>query len=283
MPGHGRRDELADRRSRVRDDPLPTDQRPHRRQPPALAGTLARIEGPEGGRDRLVGDPPRRASVLDAVEESPWASDRSATADSREVLATSGNMSSPTVLFILDRLRRRRMPRSPASRSPSAPAWRSRRPSSPDREHRHARMPDMTSRSPGRDSPARRSPSASPSRGARVALLDPSSIPPRQGLRRVPQPRGLGRDRSDGTGATTWKTVGLSPDPPRPDHDPIGSRGDRRCRRSRRAARDRPEPVRVWTTSSSAGPGRPASRSSRGPGSAGPILEGGPGRRRPRP
>jgi len=45
--------------------------------------------------------------VLDAVEQA-LGLDRAATADSREILATCGNMSSPTVLFILDRLRRRR-------------------------------------------------------------------------------------------------------------------------------------------------------------------------------
>jgi predicted naringenin-chalcone synthase len=44
--------------------------------------------------------------VLDAVQES-LNLDRSALADSRAVLADHGNMSSPTVLFILDRLRQR--------------------------------------------------------------------------------------------------------------------------------------------------------------------------------
>ncbi len=45
--------------------------------------------------------------ILDAVE-SALGLPRSATADSRDVLASCGNMSSPTVLFILDRLRTRR-------------------------------------------------------------------------------------------------------------------------------------------------------------------------------
>jgi predicted naringenin-chalcone synthase len=48
--------------------------------------------------------------ILDAVETAldlPI----SATSESRDVLASCGNMSSPTVLFILDRLRRRRAPR----------------------------------------------------------------------------------------------------------------------------------------------------------------------------
>ncbi len=44
--------------------------------------------------------------ILDAVEQALGLSPES-MADSREVLADCGNMSSPTVLFILDRLRRR--------------------------------------------------------------------------------------------------------------------------------------------------------------------------------
>lgn len=48
--------------------------------------------------------------ILDAVEEA-LGLPRSATAESRDVLASCGNMSSPTVLFILDRLRRRKAPR----------------------------------------------------------------------------------------------------------------------------------------------------------------------------
>ena len=48
--------------------------------------------------------------ILDAVETA-LGLPRSATAESREILASFGNMSSPTVLFILDRLRRRRAPR----------------------------------------------------------------------------------------------------------------------------------------------------------------------------
>ncbi len=48
--------------------------------------------------------------IIDAVEEAIGL-DQSATEDSREVLASFGNMSSPTVLFILDRLRRRNAPR----------------------------------------------------------------------------------------------------------------------------------------------------------------------------
>jgi predicted naringenin-chalcone synthase len=48
--------------------------------------------------------------ILDAVEAA-LGLDAEATADSRAVLAECGNMSSPTILFILDRLRRRRAPR----------------------------------------------------------------------------------------------------------------------------------------------------------------------------
>jgi predicted naringenin-chalcone synthase len=48
--------------------------------------------------------------VLTAVEDA-LGLDRSATAVSRDVLATCGNMSSPTILFILDRLQRADVPR----------------------------------------------------------------------------------------------------------------------------------------------------------------------------
>lgn len=47
--------------------------------------------------------------VLTAVEDA-LGLDRSATAMSREVLATCGNMSSPTILFILDRLQKAKVP-----------------------------------------------------------------------------------------------------------------------------------------------------------------------------
>jgi predicted naringenin-chalcone synthase len=45
--------------------------------------------------------------ILDAVEEA-LGIDGAAVADSRDVFSNHGNMSSPTVLFIMDRLRRRR-------------------------------------------------------------------------------------------------------------------------------------------------------------------------------
>lgn len=48
--------------------------------------------------------------ILEAVEEA-LGLPRSATADAREVFAAYGNMSSPTVLFILDHLRRKNAPR----------------------------------------------------------------------------------------------------------------------------------------------------------------------------
>jgi prepilin-type processing-associated H-X9-DG protein len=48
--------------------------------------------------------------ILDAVEEALHL-DRAATSTAREVFADFGNMSSPTVLFILDRLRGQRAPR----------------------------------------------------------------------------------------------------------------------------------------------------------------------------
>jgi predicted naringenin-chalcone synthase len=44
--------------------------------------------------------------VVDAVEQA-LGLDRAATSESRDVLASCGNMSSPTILFILDRMRRR--------------------------------------------------------------------------------------------------------------------------------------------------------------------------------
>jgi alpha-pyrone synthase len=53
---------------------------------------------------------PGGPKILDAVEDA-LGLPRSATTVSREVLAEFGNMSSPTVLFILDRLRARRAPR----------------------------------------------------------------------------------------------------------------------------------------------------------------------------
>jgi predicted naringenin-chalcone synthase len=53
---------------------------------------------------------PGGPKILDAVEAA-LGLPRSATSESRDVLASCGNMSSPTVLFILDRLRHRQAPR----------------------------------------------------------------------------------------------------------------------------------------------------------------------------
>jgi predicted naringenin-chalcone synthase len=50
---------------------------------------------------------PGGPKIIDAVEEA-LSLDRRATAVSRDILAEQGNMSSPTLLFILDRLRRER-------------------------------------------------------------------------------------------------------------------------------------------------------------------------------
>ena len=48
--------------------------------------------------------------IVTAVEEALGLDER-ATTDSRAVLAECGNMSSPTVLFVLERLQRRQAPR----------------------------------------------------------------------------------------------------------------------------------------------------------------------------
>src|SRR5439155_1468598 len=53
---------------------------------------------------------PGGPAILDAVEQA-LGLDREATGVSREVLARCGNMSSPTILFILDRLRSKQAPR----------------------------------------------------------------------------------------------------------------------------------------------------------------------------
>ena len=74
------------------------------------------LEGWLGGHGLAVRDVrswaihPGGPRILDAVAES-LALTREQTADSRAVFARCGNMSSPTVLFILDHLRRQRAPR----------------------------------------------------------------------------------------------------------------------------------------------------------------------------
>ena len=88
---------------------------------PKVAGYIGEnlrewLEGWLGGHGLAVSDVaswavhPGGPRILDAVEEA-LGLPRTATSDSREVLANFGNMSSPTVLFILDRLRGRRAPR----------------------------------------------------------------------------------------------------------------------------------------------------------------------------
>lgn len=76
---------------------------------PWLEGWLAR-EGLTVADVQSWAIHPGGPRILDAVESALGLS-KSATAESRDVLASCGNMSSPTVLFILDRLRRRRAPR----------------------------------------------------------------------------------------------------------------------------------------------------------------------------
>ena len=86
-----------------------------------VAGLIAEnlrpwLEGWLGGRGLSVSDVaswaihPGGPRILDAVEQALGLT-KMATAESRDVLANYGNMSSPTVLFILDRLRHRRAPR----------------------------------------------------------------------------------------------------------------------------------------------------------------------------
>jgi predicted naringenin-chalcone synthase len=85
---------------------------------PGLIGTHLRpwLEGWLARHGLRLGDVaswavhPGGPRILSAVER-PLGLDESATAVSREVLSACGNMSSPTVLFILDRLRVRQAPR----------------------------------------------------------------------------------------------------------------------------------------------------------------------------
>ena len=72
---------------------------------PWLVGWLA-AQGLAPGQVASWAVHPGGPRVLDAVEEA-LGLDRGAAAEARAVLADCGNMSSPTILFILDRLRRR--------------------------------------------------------------------------------------------------------------------------------------------------------------------------------
>ncbi|ARQ00303.1 type III polyketide synthase [Pseudorhodoplanes sinuspersici] len=75
---------------------------------PALAGILARHMLQLGDIDRFVCHP-GGAKVLDALE-SALSIGQGALNDEREILADYGNMSSPTVLFVLDRAIRTGLP-----------------------------------------------------------------------------------------------------------------------------------------------------------------------------
>ena len=87
---------------------------------PKVAGLIARnlrpwFEGWLGARGLAISEiaswaiHPGGPRILDAAE-SALGLPRGATDESREILGSFGNMSSPTVLFILDRLRRRKAP-----------------------------------------------------------------------------------------------------------------------------------------------------------------------------
>ena len=86
---------------------------------PWLEGWLDR-HGVVPGRGRLLGDPSGRAEDPRRGRGGPGPA-RAAMRASREVFAEYGNMSSPTVLFILDRLRREQ-----AARAVRGPGLRSR-------------------------------------------------------------------------------------------------------------------------------------------------------------
>jgi alkylresorcinol/alkylpyrone synthase len=75
---------------------------------PALEEILARQQLALGDVDRFVCHP-GGAKVLDALEAALDLGQGALDAE-REVLADHGNMSAPTVLFVLDRLRRRALP-----------------------------------------------------------------------------------------------------------------------------------------------------------------------------
>jgi predicted naringenin-chalcone synthase len=88
---------------------------------PGVAGLVREnlrrwLQGWLGDRGMAIGDVaswaihPGGPKILDAAEDA-LGLPRSATSVSREILAEFGNMSSPTILFILDRLRARRAPR----------------------------------------------------------------------------------------------------------------------------------------------------------------------------
>ena len=99
-----RRHVMADRRPWLRDDALHSRARFDRRQFASVARRLAEIARIDGSRGRLVGRSSRRPADSGGRRRSPR--DRSSRAGiSQSVLAEYGNMSSPTVLFILERMR----------------------------------------------------------------------------------------------------------------------------------------------------------------------------------
>jgi alkylresorcinol/alkylpyrone synthase len=79
---------------------------------PAIAGILARHVLQLSDIDRFVCHP-GGAKVLNALE-SALSVGQGALNDEREVLADYGNMSSPTVLFVLDRAIRAGLPKRSA-------------------------------------------------------------------------------------------------------------------------------------------------------------------------
>ena len=277
------RDELEDRRQWLRDDPLAQGRRTHRREPPAPGSTAGWIR--RGLRSSPTSPPgrsiPGALKILDAVESALGLPRIGHRAESREVLAEPaatcrrppcGSCSTGSV----DRL-----PRSPARRSPSAPAWRSRRPSSSDPrtrrcsaiagddrcglvdgrvrsetwirpsliDHRLSQSDNISRRVNESSIPPMNDRQGSSfevaiagaglagaslalrlaARGGERRAAGPLELPPRQGLRRVPQPRMLGCPPADGA-LRRGGPVGLPRDPTGPDLDARrpGGRGRRR-------------------------------------------------------
>ena len=100
-----RRHDLARRRSRLRDDSLAAragSDRVSTCGPGSAAGSSSRARRSKRSRSWAVH--PGGPRILSAVEES-LALPPHATSISRQVLAELGNMSSPTVLFIIERMR----------------------------------------------------------------------------------------------------------------------------------------------------------------------------------
>ena len=73
-------------------------------------GDLEKLMGCWADEDDIVCIHPGGPRIVTAVEEA-LGLDTSATAASRAILDEYGNMSSPTILFVIDRLRRGNAPR----------------------------------------------------------------------------------------------------------------------------------------------------------------------------